>query len=333
MFSKLNLVHTKKKFSLKDRIEYSTVNAQTIINLSENKFRESNHYGFVINDSRDINNNFYLVIPLHGLINDVKYVKITRNNDNNVYKYNKSSFYKNKNLDLAILVLKKNYSLLKEMEESKLITINDLNLKLDNKSFEFNFKIHSLNNNKIIPAIDIELQPRRFVSNNNSKNIGPSITFKTCYLDTKQKSYVYARLCNGMSGLLSFSKNTKFIDSIFSGTSNDRFLFLPMIYLVYFIDNITNKVQQGMNYIPLTTTINKNNNICVIKDYYNIKKNDILVAINNQVIDRGYVFSKELNSKIPIDQFIMLFCKNDCDFTIIRNFMRIECNVKCIKVN
>ena len=219
------------------------------------------------------------------------------------------------------------------MEESKLITINDLNLKLDNKSFEFNFKIHSLNNNKIIPAIDIELQPRRFVSNNNSKNIGPSITFKTCYLDTKQKSYVYARLCNGMSGLLSFSKNTKFIDSIFSGTSNDRFLFLPMIYLVYFIDNITNKVQQGMNYIPLTTTINKNKNICVIKDYYNIKKNDILVAINNQVIDRGYVFSKELNSKIPIDQFIMLFCKNDCDFTIIRNFMRIECNVKCIKVN
>jgi hypothetical protein len=335
MFSKLSLEQKEEK-SLNKRIEYSTVKVKTRINSSENQFRESSCFGFIIYNDIDLTtNNIYLILPLHGISDeDVDSIHITKLSVNKVHKYKSTSFYKNDNIDLAAMHIKKNLSLYKDINIDNLIKISDLNLTLNTDSFLFNFYFTDIQNKKTVTANNISLKPRGFQKNSSSKDIlGPSITLKSCQLDTKKKSDIYLKLCNGLSGLLSFNKDNNYIDSIFTGTSNGNFLFLPILYVKYFIEQITFKNKElGMNFIPIKANFNESNNLCVLSEYDKIKKEDIMVAINKNCIEQGYVYVEELQTKIPIDQYIMLYCDNKCLFTIIRNYKIIECDVSCIKV-
>lgn len=335
MFSKLSL-EPKNDINLQKRIQYSTIKAKTKTCISENKFRESTCFGFIImNDSEIETCKLYLVIPLHGMteenIDSVNINQLT--NLKKIYKYKVSSFHKNYNIDLAVMQIKKNLSLYKELNQDNLIKISDLNLSITKEPFKINLSFDYVSYSTVATANNIDIKSREFKNEKLSKLVhGPSVLLKSCLLDSKKKSKLYLDCCRGLSGLLAFGKEYEYIDSMFTATRNEKFYFLPMIYVKYFINKISNKNNKGMDFLPINAGLTENHNLFALDDFSSIKKNDIIVAIDNKSIDLGHVYVKELNTKIPIDTYIMLYCNNDCNLTILRNLKELDLKVSCTKV-
>lgn len=76
------------------------------------------------------------------------------------------------------------------------------------------------------------------------------------------------------------------------------------------------KKNVGINFIDLKVKIDKNNKLLCIENYQRLKQGDIIQKINNLNIIGPYVFSKDLNITIMIDQYIMLYPKDKFVFTI-----------------
>ena len=79
-----------------------------------------------------------------------------------------------------------------------------------------------------------------------------------------------------MSGRLSFTKDNK-VHSMFIGTKNLEFIFLPTIYIHFLIYQIEKKRKDvGINFINLECKINENNKLECLEDYQGLNKGDVI---------------------------------------------------------
>ena len=226
--------------------------------------------------------------------------------------YKPKSFYTTNNLDAAIIQIRCKY-----IDEYKILNTNDFNYSLKNSniffSFQFNKKQQCFNSTNLNYFNHVEINDF-----GNHINI-PSILLSKCSLNNKVKNDIVINLSAGMSGTLSFTKDNQ-IHSMFIGTDNFEFVFLPIFYIQFLINQIeNNKKSIGMNYMNFKCKINKNNKLECLEDYQGLNKGDVIYKINNLNLDGASVYDKYLESNIMIDQYIMLYSHDEFLFDVKSN--------------
>jgi hypothetical protein len=88
----------------------------------------------------------------------------------------------------------------------------------------------------------------------------------------------------------------------------------------------------GINFFDIELEFTKNNLLKSKQDYSSLKKDDIIRKIDGNDIVNATVFVPELDTRILIDQYIMLCPHDNFEFTIIRNNIPKNIQVRCSKV-
>lgn len=305
------------------RMEYSRIQItwkSTDERPSEFIISEKKSFGFLLHDNN--HDSVYIILPLHGIEDtNISDIVIKSPYLKNFKTVNYSSFIKSQLLDIALCTVNWDSIII-----PNLLRISDIDFLKKDEKFLFNFYSPYLNNiNHIKHANNV-------VDYYNSSTSGLTIIYKSCILNTHKENQVLLTLCNGLSGLLSYTKSNK-LHSVFIGTTNDKFLFLPMYYIRHLINLVENKRYNGFSHLPIKVTSDNMNNLKSIQKYDTIEYDDIIVAIDNLEIDKtGQIYIKEYKSKLFFDDYVLLHCNENCSLTIIRNFKKHDITVSCNKV-
>ena len=282
----------------------------------------SSSNGFLVSK----NNNIYLVVTKHSLYDDdVDKIKVSSDSIKYTGTYSPASFYTTSNLDVAIYqILRSKY-----INSSQIINVNQFNYDLTIKNILFSFQFSSTS---FFHSSNLEKYNHYEVNEFDKKIKNPSIILNKCSISNDVQNKAAISLCGSMSGTLSVTKNSK-IHSMFIGTSNMDFLFLPIFYVEFMISQIENsKKNLGINFFDIELEFTKNNLLKSKQDYSSLKKDDIICKIDGNDIVNATVFVPELETRILIDQYIMLCSHDSFDFTILRNNIPKNILVKSSKV-
>ena len=272
------------------------------------------------------NNNIYLVVTKHCLYDDdVDKIKVSSDSIKYSGTYSPTSFYTTSNLDVAIYqILRSKY-----INSSQIINVNQFNYDLTIKNILFSFQFSSTS---FFHSSNLQNYNHYDVNEFDKKIKSPSIILNKCSISNDVQNKAAISLCGSMSGTLSVTKNSK-IHSMFIGTSNMEFLFLPIFYVEFMISQIENsKKNLGINFFDIELEFTKNNLLKSKQDYSGLKKDDIICKIDGNDIVNATVFVPELETRILIDQYIMLCSHDNFDFTILRNNIPKNILVKSSKV-
>lgn len=298
-------------YNFHSRLENSRIKLQ--ISYQKEKYKIGESQGFIINQKNEGKpNNLFLVIPKLSIFDDgISSVKVT----SSYFKrytgsYLPKSFYTVNNLDIAILQIRSKY-----INEDEIINTDEFNTNLENNQMLFSFQIGTTNS--FFKSSNFKYFDYQQTNDFGETIKTPSVKLIRCNLQEKKINDTVIKNSHGMSGTLSFTSKSNKIHSMFIGTDNFDLIFIPIFYVKFMINEFENlKKNVGINFIDLKVKIDKNNKLLCIENYQRLKQGDIIQKINNLNIIGPYVFSKDLNITIMIDQYIMLYPKDKFVFTI-----------------
>ena len=213
-------------------------------------------------------------------------------------------------MDIAILQIRSKY-----INEDEIINTDEFNTNLENNQMLFSFQIGTTNS--FFKSSNFKYFDYQQTNDFGETIKTPSVKLIRCNLQEKKINDTVIKNSHGMSGTLSFTSKSNKIHSMFIGTDNFDLIFIPIFYVKFMINEFENlKKNVGINFIDLKVKIDKNNKLLCIENYQRLKQGDIIQKINNLNIIGPYVFSKDLNITIMIDQYIMLYPKDKFVFTI-----------------
>ena len=299
-------------YNFHSRLENSRIKLQ--ISYQKEKYKIGESQGFIINQKNVGKiNNLFLVIPKHSIFDDgISSVKVT----SSYFKrytgsYLPKSFYTVNNLDIAILQIRSKY-----INDDEIINTDEFNTNLENNQMLFSFQIGA--SNSFFKSSNFKYFDYQQTNDFGETIKTPSVKLIRCNLQEKKINDTVIKNSHGMSGTLSFTSKSNKIHSMFIGTDNFDLIFIPIFYVKFMINEFENlKKNVGINFIDLKVKIDKNNKLLCIENYQRLKQGDIIQKINNLNIIGPYVFSKDLNITIMIDQYIMLYPKDKFVFTIL----------------